>query len=376
MKIYFCDICNQSIPLKDLDDGAAVPVRGKLICNACSAAAATGKAPQSGMPAAPVAAAVQGGGGGSAGASLIVILIAGGLGFGASWFMLKEETKKIDAKFASMTGDTGRIGTDSDRKIQALRDEIAQVQQSIELLKTSMDENVSVSEARERKAAADVETRFENVKAYITENEKVKDRVQNLEMRLTAGNESALGVQKEIATLRGAVVELTDRVAKMIANPPARNDANPGATEDGNVTNSDALPVVALPNDLAEIAKKLKHTDAGVRWDGVDQLGRSRDTRVVGYLVPMLDDKDEFVRYQTAAVLGDLGQNAKSSVPFLIMALSDEAAYVRESVIFALRKITNQNIKFEPTAKSEDRTKQQKLWKAWWDTNREKFLQG
>ena len=36
MKIYFCDICNESIPLQDLKDNLATTIKGKLFCQACN----------------------------------------------------------------------------------------------------------------------------------------------------------------------------------------------------------------------------------------------------------------------------------------------------------------------------------------------------
>ena len=36
MKIYFCDICNESIPLTDLKDGRASTIKGKIFCGNCN----------------------------------------------------------------------------------------------------------------------------------------------------------------------------------------------------------------------------------------------------------------------------------------------------------------------------------------------------
>ena len=36
MKIYFCDLCNESIPLEDLKDGKASTIKGKIFCRGCN----------------------------------------------------------------------------------------------------------------------------------------------------------------------------------------------------------------------------------------------------------------------------------------------------------------------------------------------------
>ena len=35
MKIYFCDGCNESIPLSDIQAGQATTIKGKLFCKNC-----------------------------------------------------------------------------------------------------------------------------------------------------------------------------------------------------------------------------------------------------------------------------------------------------------------------------------------------------
>ncbi|MFH2000148.1 MAG: hypothetical protein ABIK28_10725, partial [Planctomycetota bacterium] len=36
MKIYFCDECNESIPLQDIKDNNAVTLKGKIFCRKCN----------------------------------------------------------------------------------------------------------------------------------------------------------------------------------------------------------------------------------------------------------------------------------------------------------------------------------------------------
>lgn len=399
VKIYFCDICNQSIPFKDLDDGIAVAVRGKLICASCNATVvAAQKSPGApvmpGLPnGAPAggAAPVVSSGGSRGGVSLIWMVLAMGGAVGASWYLQKEEMKKLETRIGNDVAagfeDTRKVG----QRVDAVGRSLEKLQAGLDELGRQIRTEEEVSAARTRKSIAEFDTRFEQVKSYVSENERAKEQLQQLEMRSTASNEVLLNLQKELSQMRIAMTDLAGVVAKggiAAANNPQPaangNNNNPGGGANGNNNNSaeappsdpgvapNALPLQALPNDLQPFAKKLKAADPADRWDAVDQLGRSRDGRVVAYITPMLKDSDDFVRQLSANVIGDLAKYSKAATPFLIDALADEKPFVREAAAQSLRKVTDQNIKFDTFGKKEDRAKQQDAWRKWWTANGEK----
>src|SRR5262245_29904981 len=53
MNLYFCDLCNESIPQADLDQGRAVRRGERLICSACEAAMTGGPARPEAAPTGP-----------------------------------------------------------------------------------------------------------------------------------------------------------------------------------------------------------------------------------------------------------------------------------------------------------------------------------
>ncbi len=71
------------------------------------------------------------------------------------------------------------------------------------------------------------------------------------------------------------------------------------------------------------------------RYYAVHLLGRLRDRRAVGMLIPLLDDND--INYNVAWALGEIGD--ARAVPGLIAALSNSDAMVRVSAIGALEKL-------------------------------------
>ena len=365
MKIYFCDICNQSIPIKDLDDGLAVAVKGKLICAACNTAAASATKTATASTAAPAS-------GGSTARDVGLVVVAAALGAGGAWFLVHDSQKKLEARLMSQLSDAVSKGSDSGTRIAGVASDLDAARRSIDALKKQIEDEALEDAARRQHDQAGVEARIENIKKYMRESETLKERVQELEVRSAAAADSNGSVQRDVAALRGQIGELVANIGKI---------ATPGPASQPVKTNEEASPPVAnanptlppLPKDLQDVAKNLKSGEPGLRFDAVEQLGKSRDPRVVPYVAGALGDSDDFVRRVAAEVLGDL--NAKTAIPLLIDGLMDEQLHVRQAVIGALRKVSGQNIKYDEYGKKEERVKQQRLWKTWWDQNQEKILQ-
>jgi chaperonin cofactor prefoldin len=112
------------------------------------------------------------------------------------------------------------------------------------------------------------------------------------------------------------------------------------------------------------LVNQLQSPKAATRWEAVDQIGQSKDPEAVPYLLPMLKDADVFVRMATARVLGDL--QAAGAVPALIDALEDSEAAVREAALGSLRAVTGKDLRFDPLASEGERAKKVKAWREWW----------
>jgi len=85
--------------------------------------------------------------------------------------------------------------------------------------------------------------------------------------------------------------------------------------------------------DITEIIKDLTHKDSSKRRFAVETLGTIMDEKAVDSLIPILKDKDRFVRQEVALALGKIG-NAKI-VEHLTQAFENEK---HESVKDFLKK--------------------------------------
>ncbi len=350
VKIYFCDICNQSIPLKDLDEGQAVAVKGKLLCASCNAVAVSAS---KGAAAAPLRT-----GSAIGGAPSLLLLVAVAAVGGGLWALVEHRAKGLHGEIETLrTSATDQDGTFGDR-LQKQADELTALRARIGDQEAALRTAREDLEARRANDQADVEARFEKVQGYVEENERLKDRVRQTEIGLAAALDTQAGL------LRGAT-DFQMRLNELQTRQPAGPAPGPAPiVPEGAPANGDGLP--PLPAELQQHVKRLDSNDPGERWDAVSELGRRGNDKVVPYLIPKLKDVDEFVRLHAAEVLGDL--DAKSAVPALIDALADETSFVREMVYSQLRKITRvTNLKFDPDGKKEDRQRQQKAWQSWWD---------
>jgi hypothetical protein len=349
VKIYFCDICNESIPLQDLEAGKAITVKGKVLCRNCNPGAGSAASP-------PAAAAAQ-----PARYALLAILLSLA-GAGAMGVVLRNER---DEKLSQIREEIGegerRLRAENERRGETLLARHGRGEEALSRLSQGTEETTR----RIDRQLQEMGTRLEGFQAYIRETEEGKRRLEGIEIAQTAASENLRSLQAAVEELRRTVEGL--RAGGVAAAPPSP------APADGPSAQGEGAPE-AIPPGIQSLLVKLKDPDPSVRWGVVTDLAKAGDPRVVPHLLPLLEDEDSFVRHNVALTLGEL--DARSAVPALLDALSDEQAIVRDSAITALRRLTHQNLKFDPYARREERDRQLRAWRSWWDSNGARFLEG
>lgn len=416
MRIYFCDLCNESVPQADLDKKRAAMRNGRVVCARCEAAmsgssggAATSPvagdgskeaarptiplgasttpsisaAPRSTLaPLAvrePSASTLVGGPPGSyagaagqppagqpvapapgrtgVGIAIALALVALVLASGSAAFFLQqleEQRGHLDDQLALQDQRTAR------RLDEAAADG-----------RTRVDEaTAALDEASQRLGALDAEIDASRRDA-VSDVQLLREELAGLGGRLDALDRTVTDAQRRdaefarigetVASLHAEVLRLTDKVH---------------AVERGE---GGAVAAKASSNDAAQpewwpLVGDLSSQNSGARWGAVQALGETHDPAVAEYLAPMLKDPDIFVRMATARVLGDL--RAVVGIPALIDALEDSEASVREAAVVSLREISGRDFRFDPTAKEPERAKRVKAWRDWWEKASEDLLGG
>lgn len=386
--LYFCALCNESIPQADVDSGRAQRRKDRWVCVSCeramsasaehaaNAADANAKAigtavgvASSGAPdsaalpgpavgrefAAQASRGPSGGGGGGGAAGVLVGTLAlgvaiGGLGW---WRWQRGEDQRADAaRFATLVDESRRRDADAERALGLERSAREALEHALLAAKGEAREAADAARRAASEGTAKLAADLDGLRGTLSSlDARLAAAVSKAELDALAGE--AQSARDELTSLAKKLVELEER---QLAAP---------------------LPVaVAAPAEPEQptwyqAAQKLKSPDFSVRWNAVSELGDSGDPEVVAYLVPvLLGDADVFVRLAAARVLGDLG--SLEAVEALITALGDEHSTVRENAYVSLRKLTKKDLPFD--AQSDDVAERQrriKAWQDWWKKARE-----
>ena len=365
-EIYFCDVCNESVPVADLDQGRALRVKERVVCAACNRAMggpSSANAPHPPVPLGfPAAGTIHSHGhthtathhapsGSGAALTFGVLGLAVAISVGV-W-----AHGEFDAAEA-------RAAAAAERSAVALRD--GQARLAAFELEASARRDAEASERREqvlelRSDLAELRSRAE---ARLAE---LASAVAGTSERLIAADEALkkveqheaelLSLQQKLIETRGALDALSAELAARIAAAKQGGGAAPSAA----------------PEDPAWLAllEQLRSANVSERYVALVGLAASRDPRATAEVLPSLKDADIFLRMAAARALGDLA--SQEAIPALIDALDDEEALVREAAYLSLRSITQRDLQFDAhSPDAAERAKRIKAWREWWDKERPK----
>ncbi|MEZ5965186.1 MAG: HEAT repeat domain-containing protein [Planctomycetota bacterium] len=341
LEVYFCDVCNESVPASDLEARRAVRLKGKVIGACCLQALRPG----------PAAVAVDRRAGGGTIALLAVVTLAG-IGAATAFldWRVSDEVGGLSSRVNGLE-DRARHGQE---RFSAVEEAVTQLGARLDLDKVSAQ-------------VAGLESRVDQVRA------SVDLRTTRLDETLQAAAERQSSVQTEqqgaLDRLRESVERLGGDVAALRAMPrPAPAAAIPDVSAPPVVAPAAAEP--ELPAELQHHVMALGDADPGTRFSSVDKLLRSNEPRVLSALLPMAKDDNVFVRRLT--VEGLRGFRRPESVDVLLVALSDPEPLVRVTAHASLRALTGQTFEFDD-ASASTRATSLRRWQDWWERNRATF---
>jgi hypothetical protein len=334
MKIYFCDGCNESIPITDIQSGQVTTIKGKLFCRTCI--------PPGGGAAAVPAGAVRTGT-----HPLVVVLLLALMGY-LAWRDLPllasavtgdgEATAELSAgdQRAALDGLDQRLGGLSARLDEFERQLVFQRGDVDTVRGTTADLARGVDQVREeleglRRGQAETGQLIE--KLHFQEN-----RTHELEARHNA--------------LADVVALQEQRLAAGIAAQPA---------EGGPATQVAQAEDATAQAELEAIRRQLLDADAGQRFDAVEKIGRGRHKVLAPNLIPVLQDEDPFVRSRAMQVLGDFGTT--EAVPALFLVLDDDSPTIRKTAAETLRRLTGHGADYDAVGTKPERDKAVKRWR-------------
>ena len=375
MKIFFCDLCNESVPQGDLDEGRASLRKGRVICATCDRLMSAQEA--------------QGGfGASSAGGGTATLTAPAPASTSAATLAVPRDLGRPDpaprtsstgvwlalvtlifsaAAFALLVERITGLETQTLQEDRALAGDVRGLTRELEAAVADVGEQSGELELRFAGGLNDARRAAEERVAELSA------QLSDARVEIARSNEVVERLRGELAEERADAVrrhdDLTGRLARaeedlryyaqrladleMASLRPVTSGLSPAATE--------AAGAPAWQGLLADLASPL----AGTRWQAVDALGEVDDPAVIEHLIPVLRDPDVFVRMAGARALEKRG--AMDAVPALIDALEDPEAAVREAAFVALNSLTGRDFRFDPLAGDSDRAKRVKAWRDWWE---------
>lgn len=366
MKIDFCDLCNESVPLSDIEAGRAVRRKGRVVCARCEQLM-HGRPEHEAPPA-----VMELGGAGSAFAVAIPPVQAPLVLPATAVAPPRNSTAALALAalallFAAGVGywlyARGEEGAQAQRELMAdLRSDLAQLRARNNALAAQLEQRASADrQALQEKLDAGRQQVESLLAGARQETQAVANRLASFEQQLGALQTPGGNDERQDSELK----QLQQHFAQV--GVEVENLGRALADLSSEHANALAAVTPAVPTQPAwmGLVAQLSSTDEGDRWKAVMSLGETRDPAVSAYLLPVLKDEDIFVRMATARMLGDL--RAPEAVPALIEALGDPEPSVREAVYLALKDITRRDMVFDALGEdAEQRARQIQVWRDWW----------
>lgn len=350
MKLFFCDICNESIPLQDIKDNRATTIKGKIFCRACNPLNELVSEPSSTAAGAPAQAA--------SGGSSTMLYLGLVISLAASGYLLYDRQYGHEAQNVALA-----------QRFESLETQLREAKQNASMIAGNVEGLNSLRALPKdlddlREEAARTRGEIEKLSTGIAAAEKNLNTVGTLRERLEASVLKQDDLARRIERLDGAVDVISKQVREVSDRPPVlvtpqSPTAEPTAADPG------AAP---LDEKLLGMIEKLGSSDAMVRWEGIDQIRTAKEKSLIPHVMKLLSDRDTFVRVQAIYTLGEL--KATKAVPDLVKMLRDDEQMIREESLNALTEITGQAIKFDVNNKSE-REKGIKRWDEWVAKNKD-----
>lgn len=355
-RIYFCDRCNASIPIKDINTNRITIDEGRIYCQACSPRPirAAGGAPVRWVgPLALVVAVLAMAG---------VFALAGGLIGERGDRELRGEVRILEgnlsrtsaslataaAGFAEKFGEMGQ-------KSEGLARDLANIAAELRGLR----EELAAMEERSKKRSEEAPAR---VRAELVE--RFGRRMDEIERRFGALSERNAGLDVQIGGLRERLADLEAR--------PVGVEAGPGRAP---AETSPAAPPRELTPEEREIQKwiaQLKDPDVGRRYNAIIELSAFKGQAVFDALLTVLNDPQDYVRVTVVHNLRKVG--GPRAIPWLIQSLLDNDEFVKQEALAALKDLTGQDLGTDYKATGARRDAKVKEWEAWWEANKARYL--
>lgn len=356
LEVVFCDLCNTSVPLQDVESGAAIRHQGKTIGSCCLPALRVGAGANVGADGDRASMPRQSASGGDTRVLPLGIVLLFAVASAA--LFLDYRIGQAQARFESDYGQLAGSLKSQAEVVEGI---------SLALDRVAVRADIDRLDAHSKVIDESQQASTQRLQAVGEEVAAATVAMQALQQAVTRAEKSRPDHGPTLAEIHGKLQQHTAALAEILARPrPTAEAAVPPEAE------QPAAPTDGLSPEIAHQVARLGDADDGARFEAVVELLRSKDERVLPHLLPMTKDADMFVR--RLAVEGIKDFKTAEVVDALLVALADPEVIVRDSAWRSLKDLTGQSLPFEAAATSRDvRARAQQKWQEWWDKNRATF---
>lgn len=376
MRIYFCDKCNESIPLKDMQTSRVTIAENKIYCSKCAPRPSKFKSAfRTGYRVLlPALLCV--------GVGMVVFAMWGDRILSAEpkedyggkidklEQRLSERLKDLDSRIALAESDLKETTPAGDelsklsRIHRALNEQVNAIKEQRHSLNTLKDEiqgrtdqQYALVDARLAKLEEADAKASSSIDVVLNDIEKNRVELQNQKKRI-----------EEVATTVAAVGARTAAPPPAaVPNPTADNPAAPAKP-----TDPAEKPLSAVDErKLQDSVKKLGDKDESRRFAAVFEIFDIKGRRAEEALVKAMDDRIDYIQQSAIGCLADLG--AQWTIPLIIPKLKSENTFIRDAAISALEKLTGQKLDVKAESGATKLAAKAKELEKWWADNKAKI---
>lgn len=363
MKIYFCDLCNESIPLKDINSNRITIEEGKIICQQCAPKRARA------MERPPLLVTL-----GFAVVMLAVLgLIAALIGLQSDLEAQASANAEAHAAMDRRMAEKVALSNLSEARSADLartNESLAKLGASIERVQRSQSELEGRMAAMLLQIERTLETRASGLDERLRAREKAASEPTAADLGLRDLNAQVLRLEERLGTLLEMMAEGEIRRATAATEEPSRPAESKGG--ESGASGLSAMPPEEMDRAIDQLLRRMNHPDPSQRYPAVIGLGKLKAPRAIEALQRALQDRESYIR--VAAIQKLRGLEARQAVPALIETLRDADYFVRVTANNALTALTGTTVAFDAEGPARDRDRAISAWKGFWEKEGPRLL--
>jgi hypothetical protein len=332
--LFFCNICQESIPQIQFDSEEAFRDGSRCICKDCAI-----------LIARPASSSVKK-------ARWIWPLVT--FLFLATWSL-----------FGYFLLELGEGVISGNKSRQLLWGEVEELSENLILFDANLRSQIKQSEGQALMVLDGLSRSLEAV------NQELRDALnrQALELRELEGIPGSLElINKKFDLSTSEFVQFADSISDLKNRLQILEDSFSGLERTVTAAKPpQSVEEGSFSKSVQKLLEDLGSEDPMDRFDALEKIINYQDPNLVPYVTPLLLDTYEMCRFQAAFILRSW--SALSAVPKLIDALDDNFSYVRKEVNDALEAITKISVDYDHRADEALRAQAVARWRDWANKN-------